>query len=203
MSLKVTFTDTSKTQYDANADLIKIKFKSITGGKAGKLFLGDRWAASFLQLRSRNCKHVVNCDKNIHSLSREDDIKYCNVDPTEGKSDALQEAHSFIETELAQGNNVTVLCETGNNKSATIVAYFIMKCLGLTHTAAIDHLKQYRSRIRIKDELLSLLFKEERKLKVTSKNGKSGGQFPWAVVLGVLAFFGALFAIFFMVVGKV
>jgi hypothetical protein len=70
--LKVTFIDNASKQYDANASLI------VTDG--GKLYLGDRSSASFLQLKSRSCKSVVNADKSTHGLSKEDDVNYLNID---------------------------------------------------------------------------------------------------------------------------
>jgi hypothetical protein len=77
--MKVTFTDNSETQYDDSADRIKYK-----GGKdTGKLYLGDRDSAAFLQLKYRECTSVVNCCVDTHGLAQDAKVKYCKCDPDE------------------------------------------------------------------------------------------------------------------------
>ena len=37
------------------------------------------------KLKFRKCSYVVNCDREIHSLSREEDVNYLNIDPSNEK----------------------------------------------------------------------------------------------------------------------
>ncbi len=77
--LKVEFVDNAEFQYDTSANRIKYK-----GGKGtGSLYLGDRASASFLQLKYRECKSVVNCCVDTHGLAQEPEVSYCKCDPDE------------------------------------------------------------------------------------------------------------------------
>lgn len=203
-NLKVTYIDSSSTQYDGNADLIKVEFsgrESTTN--VGKLYLGDRHSSSFLQLRHRKCKRVVNCDKEIHSLSREEDVKYLNIDPSDRKSSIFEESFEFIDKSIQKGRNVTVLCETGNSKAAAIVVYYVMKKQLLTHTESIEIVKRFRGKIRIRPELLSALFKEEKKLMPLIKDKKSKKNSAILVCGIIILVFGVLFGVIYSITGKI
>ena len=158
--MKVTFTDTSANQYDASADEIKLS----SGSAFGKLYIGDRDSASFLQLRSRKCLTVVNCAADMHGLSGEKDVKYLNIDPEEG--DCFEDSFNFIKKALSKGKNVVVHCQNGLGKSAVIVIYFLMRIMSYTLADSHKLLKQSRKnfKLNIKPELVEKLIAEEKKL---------------------------------------
>lgn len=198
--MKVTFTDTSATQYDANADLIDLKLKSSTAGSLGKLYLGDRYSAAFLQLKFRKCTHAIICDKEIYSLGREEDITYLNIDPSDDIPENWTKAYDFIDDAVNGGKNITVLCQSGNAKSAVIVAYYIMKRLSVSPFAAVDKLKEFRSKIRISPSLNALLSREAKKLGLLAasssglKQGESGNK---SRIMGII--FVSVIVLFFAI----
>lgn len=159
--MKVTFTDTSANQYDASADEIKLS----SGTAFGKLYIGDRDSASFLQLRSRKCLTVVNCAADMHGLSGEKDVKYLNIDPE--NSECFEESFNFIRKALSKGKNVVVQCQNGLGKSAVIVLYFLMRIMSFSMADSHKLLKQSRKnfKLNIKPELVIKLIAEERKLR--------------------------------------
>lgn len=157
----MTFTDTSANQYDASADEIKLS----SGSAFGKLYIGDRDSASFLQLRSRKCLTVVNCAADMHGLSGEKDVKYLNIDPEE--VDCFEDSFNFIKKALSKGKNVVVHCQNGLGKSAVIVIYFLMRIMSFTLADSHKLLKQSRKnfKLNIKPELVEKLIAEEKKLR--------------------------------------
>jgi len=205
--MKVTFKDTSATQYDANADLIELNLnlkKSDSGQtmSLGKMYLGDRYSAAFLQLKFRKCAHVIICDKEIYSLGREEDITYLNIDPSDDIPENWTKAYDFIENVINSGNNITILCQSGNTKSAVIVAYYIMRRLLINPFAAVEKLKGIRSKIRISPSLNALLSREAKKLGLlsASSSGLKQGETGWksrtmgvVFVSIVILFFGVLY----------
>ena len=82
--LKVEFIDNSSSQYDDNA--CRIKYAE-SGSGGGKLYLGDRFAASYVQLKARNCKTVVNCCQDMHGFAKEVDVNYLKIDPDDEGND--------------------------------------------------------------------------------------------------------------------
>lgn len=202
--LKVTYIDSSATQYDDNADLINIDFKEKGENdlKIGKLYLGDRHSASFLQLRSRKCKRVVNCDKEIHGLSREEDVKYLNLDLTNKKASDFDDAFDFINANLRNGKNVTVLCGSGNSKAAAIVVYYIMRKKLITQLQSVETVKSFRNKIRIRPELTTMILKEEKKLLPLIQAKRTSNSNIIYIIIGVLIFFGLLFGGIYAVTGK-
>ena len=159
--MKITFTDTSANQYDASADEVKLS----SGTAFGKLYIGDRDSASFLQLRARKCLTVVNCAADMHGLSGEKDVKYLNIDPE--NSDCFEESFNFIKRALSKGRNVVVHGQNGLGKSAAIVVYFVMRILSSTLADSHKLLKQSRKnfKLNIKPELVVKLIAEEKKLR--------------------------------------
>ena len=204
--MKVTFTDTSATQYDANADLIHLNVKASDSGQSlGKIYLGDRYSAAFLQLKFRKCTHALICDKEIYSLGREEDITYLNIDPSDDIPENWSKAYDFIENVVNSGKNITILCQSGNAKSAVIVAYYIMRRLLINPFAAVEKLKGFRSKIRISPSLNALLSREAKKLglgllSASSSGLKQGDSSGWksrtmgiVFVSIIILFFGVLY----------
>ena len=78
-NLKVTFSSKNNgAQYDSSADRI---FIVVEGKKnAGKLYLGDRDSGSMVQLEHRKTSKVVNCQNDMHGLSKEESVKYLNIE---------------------------------------------------------------------------------------------------------------------------
>jgi hypothetical protein len=172
--LKVTFIDNASSQYDVNADEIrgwKTKLKEDEIGKRrkrGKLYLGDRFAATFLQLKHRDCYTVINCAKDLHGYSKEDDVEYLNIDPlvpsNETKDNHFEECYQFINDETNDGNNVLITCLNGLNKSAAILLYFIMKKKSINLADSFRLIKKYRDDIKPNPELIRLLMKHEKEI---------------------------------------
>ena len=173
-TLKVTYTDTTATQYESSANVIPFcsADKSI-----GKLYLGDRDSAAFLQLRWRNCSHVVNCQQDMHGLSREQDVVYCNVDP-DVSSKSYEESFQFMDKSLTAGLNVTVLCQTGTARSAALVLYFLMKktdtSLANCHELLTEILKKKKKELNMKPDLIKQLIVLEKILRKTASVSLDG-----------------------------
>lgn len=215
--MKITFTDTSANQYDKSADVIKY-----TSDKSlGKLFIGDRDCASFLQLRSRKCLTVVNCAADMHGLSGEKDVKYLNIDPD--LTDCLEESYNFIEKALLKGKNVVVQCQNGLGKSAVIVLYFIMKFT--VCSLADSHRLVKKSRkdltLNIKPDLVAKLVAAEKKLRKSisvcldgrkivyldsvmsrKKGGPVSNGFPFIPLLVFVGFIAVLYGSLVLLTGK-
>lgn len=225
--LKVEFVDTSASQYEENASRIDVPNKK---AKNGKLYLGDRFSATYLQLKHRSCSTVVNCSSSIISLSREPNVKYLNIDIEENIS-SLGKSADFIENELNQKHNVVVHCETGNGKSAAVLMYYFMAkhsmCLGDSY----DLVKLNRPSVKPSPTLMELLIQQEMKIfgsvsvrldgrnvihlnrarspskPALSKNMKYANQknSNTAIMVGVglLAFFVGVFGIIYATTGKI
>lgn len=199
--MKVTFKDTSATQYDANADLVDFKALGLSSSAPlGKLYVGDRYSAAFLQLKFRKCKHVIICDKEIFSLGREEDITYLNIDPSDDIPENWSKVYDFIEKAIINSNNITILCQSGNAKSAVIVAYYIMRRLSISPFAAVEKLKGFRSQVRISPSLNALLSREAKKLGLLSTSipgQKEGGSGMKSRTMGII--FVSVVVLFFAV----
>jgi len=115
--MKIEFTDNSDTQYDHSASEIKLPFKC-----KSKLYFGDYLSASYLQLKHRNIKCVINGSKEMHGFSKEPEINYLNIDPNEDTKD-LNRAYEFIDAELNKGNNILI---HGVTQGAPIILYYIL-----------------------------------------------------------------------------
>lgn len=161
--LKVTFRDTSATQYDEHAARIKLGF----GKSYGKLFLGDRHAASYVQLKHRQCSSVVNCYRDLHGFSKEPKVKYLNIDPTDDdeKIDCLDELYFFVDTELTNGKNVVVHCDEGLNRSAALVIYYVMRKLDMSLADSYKKVQRMRPSTKISSVLFKNLIGVEKKLR--------------------------------------
>ena len=189
--MKVTYRDTSATQYDANADWIKLKGNE----SLGKLYLGDRYSGTFLQLKHRECRVVVNCCKEIHSLSREEDVTYLNIDPANESTEELEKAYDFIENAINKGKNITVLCQSGSGKSAAVVSYYIMRKYLMNPFDAIEYIKTYHTKIRINPTIHSFICREAKKLglMITSNDASKKSVYGWSRSGLYFILFGSLF----------
>lgn len=155
--LKVEFIDNSDSQYDEHASRIKY------GEKGGKLYLGDRFAASYVQLKWRDCRTVVSCDQDMHGFAKELDVEYLKIDPSDEGNDHFEESYKFLEKHLSQKKNVVVHCENGFGKSAVIVAYFLMKKRNISLAESHQILQDTRGGIKMPPRLVNLLMKAEVK----------------------------------------
>lgn len=201
--MKVTFTDTSATQYDTNADLIDLS-KYLPQKQSGKLYLGDRFAGTYLQIKHRQCTHIINCDKEIHSTSREENITYLNIDPTNENLSDYDKAYDFIERALNSGKTILVLCQTGNGKSAGIIVYYIMKKLSKNPFESIDILKKIRSKIRIPTIVSNFITREAKRLGLLTipTKGNKHNYTGYYILFGVSVFFVVLYFILDMLTVK-
>lgn len=158
--LKIEFIDNSDKQYEGSAD-------EVTGiSLKGRLFIGDRDAASFLQLRHRKITHVINCEKDIHGSSKEKDVTYLNIDPESDDGKCFDKAYTFLEEELSEkNNNILIHCLSGNGRSCGIILYYLMKKLSISLANAHRQLKKIRVRIQLRGDLVKLLIREEKRLR--------------------------------------
>ena len=222
--LKVEFIDNSSSQYDEYADRIKFSLiRTDNKRKLGKLFIGDRCSASFLQLEWRKCKSVVNCFKEIHGLSRETDVQYLKLDPEEDEGvDSFQTSFAFIDSSLEKGKNVLVHCESGLNQSAAIVIYYIMKKKDISLADSYKIVKEQRKKaIKIRPALMQKLIKAEKVLRgsisimldgrkvifldaIGKRSSGSGTSYAaYYTAFAVAVFFAALFLGIYLATGKI
>lgn len=220
-NLKVEFIDNAASQYDEYADRIKFLGKGAKP-KMGKLFLGDRNAASYLQLKFRECKAVVNCCSETHGLARETDVKYLKIDPDdEDGVDYFQKSFDFIDGELSQKRNILVHCGNGFNKSAMIVIYYVMRRCEVSLAEAYEIVKSSRKKaLKIRPALMQELIKAEKTVRgsislmmdgrriivLDSKVGKVSGEGNSISIITILTFialfFALIFAVLFAATGK-
>ena len=220
--LKVEFIDNSSSQYDEYADRIKFSVVRPDKRKLGKLYIGDRCSASFLQLEWRKCKSVVNCCKEIHGLSRETDVQYLKLDPEEDDGDdSFQKSFVFIDAALEKGKNVLVHCESGLNQAAAIVTYYVMKKKEINLAESYKIVKEQRKKaIKIRPALMQKLIKAEKTLRgsisvmldgrkvifLDTIDKRAGGRktsyAAYYTAFAVVAFFSALFLGIFLATGK-
>jgi hypothetical protein len=175
--MKIEFIDNSAQQYDASA--VEIKLPGNHG--KGKLFLGDRWSASLLQLRARKCTRVVNCSQFLHKTAVEKSVKYLKIDPErdfndENEPNPFTAAVKFISKALAKGETVLVHCETGKSKAAVVVIHFVMISCGLSLAASYKLVEKQSPEVRPRPSLVCLLIIEEKRerndVSTVSLNGR-------------------------------
>lgn len=163
--MKVTYIDNSDRQYEVSADELSGNIDGLV--VKGRLWLGDRDSASFLQLKHRGVTHVLNCEKDLHGISKEKDlVDYCNLDPEEGGKAALIRAFEFLEQQLSENSsNVLVHCLNGNGRSCGILLYYLMRKLKISLANAHRRLAGIRPNISPRPGLVKLLIEEEARLR--------------------------------------
>mmetsp|Transcript_21326 Transcript_21326/g.35696 ORF Transcript_21326/g.35696 Transcript_21326/m.35696 type:complete len:229 (-) Transcript_21326:42-728(-) len=159
--LKVEFIDNADSQYEANAALIKYGGK----GSGGKLYLGDSFSASYVQLKARDCRTVVNCSREMHGFSKETNVNYLKIDPDDDGNTVLEESVSFILKALVQKKNVVVHCENGISKSAMIILHFLMVNSSKSLGEAYKLVRSVRGELKIPPRMLHTLMKIEKQRK--------------------------------------
>lgn len=224
-ALKVEFIDNSSSQYDDSAARIKLGL----GKNCGKLYLGDRDAGSYVQLKFRNCTHVVNCSREMHGFAREPDVTYLKVDPADEENNHLEEVCHFLESELAKRHNIVVQCENGTNKSAAVILFYIMKKKSLSLADAHRMLKELRP-IKVAPSLMKIIIDEEQRMRgcttvsmdgrnvvyldevakcrssVSKPRGESSSGNPYLplyIAGGIGGFFAVIFGAIYLVTGKI
>ena len=79
-----------------------------------------------------NIDYIINCSKDLHFLGKYNQYKMDMKNNLEKYEiikmyEYLNETSEFINKKLLANNSVLVLCETSNQKSASIIAAYIMK----------------------------------------------------------------------------
>jgi len=162
--MKVTYVDNSDQQYRDSAD--EVTGKQVPNGLGGgRLFIGDRDAATYLQLKWRGVTHVVNCEKDCHGLSKEKEMLYLNMDPEEDGREGLDRAYNFIDKALSSKSTVLVHCQTGNGRSCGVLLYFMMRNGQLSLAASHRALLKLRVKMQMRSGLVNLLVEEEKRLR--------------------------------------
>lgn len=174
--MKITFKDTSATQYDDNAT--EIQFKK-SNKETGRLYLGDRLSASYVQLKHRKCSVVVNCSRPLHGFSKEPDVEYMNIDPIAIEddikiSDMWNDSYVFIKNALKSQKNVLVCCETGEGKSGVVMIHYLMRryniSLGDSYEYVLDKVPNLKVRSQLMKKLIELDVKYNGIASVSIKN---------------------------------
>lgn len=157
---KVEFFDNSAFQYEENASEIYY------GGTGGKLYLGDRFSAAFVQLQHRNCQTVVSCCEDMHGFAKEENVTYLRIDPDYDEDRHFEDSCQFIQDSLiSEKQNVVVFCDNGNVKSAMILCYFLMVNNSVTLCDAYNHLRTCRPSVKIFPRLMKALIEAEVQLR--------------------------------------
>ena len=226
--LKVEFIDNSSSQYDVNASRVKL---DCFGKDWGKLYFGDRHAASFVQLKFRNSKTVVNCCAGMHMFAKEPEVKYLKIDPTDEKNNHFEEVCKFLDSELSAGKNVVVHCEEGKGKSAAVLMYYVMKKCNKSLAESYRFIEGLRD-VKFPPSLVKVLIAAEKSLRGTVTIGledkkvvflddgskpfsvppsapinrtvakKANPYMPIMILGGIGAFFGVVFGALYMITGK-
>lgn len=127
--------------------------------------LGDSSSASFLQLKARNIKSVVNSSKELHGFSKEHDINYLKIDPDPEVHDNQEfdydVSYDFIVKALTSNRNVLIHCENGSGKSVLITLYFLMKCNNISLADSYKIVKDARD-VKVIPRLWKILLVKER-----------------------------------------
>lgn len=161
-TLKIRFVAADGTENNGSAtELTKAPGLTLLG----RLWLGDRDSASYLQLRHRKITHVINCERDIHGSSKEEGVTYLLIDPEADEGKCFEAALAFLDKHCGSGSaNVLVHCMTGNGRSAGILLYYLMKKLSMTFANSHRALKALKPAIAPRADLVRLLLAEERAL---------------------------------------
>lgn len=218
--LKVEFIDNSATQYDDNAVLIDYPNRQKSHGK---LYLGDQFSSSYVQLKARNIISVVCCSSELFGYCKETNVTYSKIDPDDYQKYG-DNFIKFIDDKLVNGKNVLVNCENGIGKSATIILLYLMKAKNLSLKDGKSIIEKYWKSIKIKPSLANLLLKVEKstlgynsliydgknfqKLVADLPNGVTNGKpsknssSGFFIISAVVIFFGVLYGALYALTGK-
>jgi len=164
--LKVTFVDNSASQYNGSADEVEQQGPLAALNWKGRLYIGDRDSASFLQLKHRKVTHVINCEKDIHGVSKEEGVKYLKIDPEADDGKCFELSYLFLERELSEKSSVALVhCHSGNGRSCGIMIYYLMRKLNISLANAHRALRRFRTKIQPRGSLITLLLKEEKRMR--------------------------------------
>ena len=158
--MKITFRDTSATQYDDNA--IEINIKTNITKDLGKLYIGDKLSATYVQLKHRDCTVVVNCSRPLHGFSKEPDVEYLNIDPIsvedhEQINEMWHNSYIFIKNAIKNQKNVLVSCENGSGKSAVIMIHYLMKRYKMSLGCSYEYIQDLVSDLKVRPQLMKKL----------------------------------------------
>jgi hypothetical protein len=218
--LKVEFIPEDGTQFDDNAALVKYG----GGSEGGKLYIGDRFSASYVQLKARKCKAVVCCDQDIWPFCKETEVSYLKIDPSDEDDDHFEESYAFIDRNLAKKRSVVVHDEAGVGKAVVIIIYFLMTKSKKSLGEAYKQVKKLRGELKIPPSLVKKLMKVEKQrtgvnsISLQGKNvtvlgdgmlglgggvgGKKQSNGLMLVGLIVVGFFVVLYAVLVALTGK-
>ena len=164
--MKVTYVDNSAVQYDGSASEVVGVDKQL--GLKGRLYIGDRDSASFVQIKHRGITAVVNCEKDIHGVSKED-VVYLNIDPEDDQwlgRKSFELALAFLDKELSEkSSRVLIHCQTGNGRSCGILIYYLMRKLNVSLASAHRQVLKLRGGLQLRSSLAKMLMEEERSLR--------------------------------------
>lgn len=116
-----------------------------------QLWIGDKLISqkqSFFNDRDINV--VINCTREIKFLDGNNKQYRLDIDD-DLSDDAMKKMYSkiydiidYIHTEIEKGNNVLVHCHKGIQRSANIVAAYLMKYGRINYTAAMKYIQDKR-----------------------------------------------------------
>lgn len=108
------------------------------------LWLGNKEGLKYKD--NINIKYLVNCEKDLHFLGNYSEYKnYMKVSIEKYEIikmyEYLVESVEFIYKNFLNDNSTLVFCENGNQKSATIIAAFLIKYGNHTSESAIKAIR--------------------------------------------------------------
>ena len=116
-----------------------------------QLWIGDKLISqkqSFFNDRDINV--VINCTREVKFLDGNNKQYRLDIDD-DLSDDAMKKMYSkiydiidYIHTEIEKGNNVLVHCHKGIQRSANIVAAYLMKYGRINYTAAMKYIQDKR-----------------------------------------------------------
>ena len=93
-----------------------------------------------------NIDYIINCSKDLHFLGKHNQYKMDMKNNLEKYElvkmyEYLNETSDFIYSKIINHNSILVVCETGNQKSATIIASYIIKYGKMTMANTINSIR--------------------------------------------------------------
>mmetsp|Transcript_111276 Transcript_111276/g.197056 ORF Transcript_111276/g.197056 Transcript_111276/m.197056 type:complete len:191 (-) Transcript_111276:309-881(-) len=113
---------------------------------------GERAAISWDVLEERQIRAVINCAAEIASPFGKKGVKYQYPDLDNHDAAHLgrifDEAGTFIDAALHQGDHVLVHCFEGRSRSAAVIIAFLMLRRGLDYPEALELVQRQRPLVR-------------------------------------------------------